>query len=74
MNDETGLPDVRSLEAEGKRRAAEARLRALHERWPTSQIYEPHAPVPSAPARKCGGDGCPGCVACTSGSTEPTEE
>lgn len=64
MNDEhdprTGLSDVRALEAEGKRRHAEARLRALHEKWPGSQIYRPIEPVPTVPEGDCGRD----CGAC----------
>lgn len=53
---ETGLPDVRSLEAEGKRRNAEARIRALHEKWPTAQIYSTAPSVPAAPGSACGRD------------------
>jgi len=39
------VPQLPSMEAEGKRRHAEARLRALHEKWPSAQIYSTEAPV-----------------------------
>lgn len=69
MNDDK-LPVVCSVEAEGKRRDAEARIRALHEKWPTAQIYSAKPSVPTAPAGTCGRD----CGACQVVGTTQLEE
>lgn len=56
-NDE--LPELPAMEAERKRRDAEARIRALHEKWPGSQIYSPNPSLPATPDGDIGRDSGP---------------